>query len=186
MTGFIYAPPTRHIDRLFIHCSASDAGGPTYEGEALVRTITSWHEARGWSGVGYHILGDKKGAVMAGRPLERDPAAQKGHNRGTIAYMVHGFRRFSPASLEALRAVVEEIALAHDYRITIHGHREVDAHKTCPVFDYQTLLGLDAYGRLPGAPGYGGAVRSVPLPPGPKPAPEPAPKTGAKSAKRKR
>ena len=31
---------------------------------------------------------------------------------------------------------------------TFHGHREVNPHKTCPVYDYRAILGLDAVGRL--------------------------------------
>lgn len=154
-----YIPPTRSIDRVFLHCSASDATGPVYERDALADTVRSWHLQRGWSDVGYHFLIDKAGTVMTGRPLDRTPAAQRGHNTGTLAIMVHGLDadQFTDAGLDACKRLVLGIAEAHNWRVTVHGHREV-SNKTCPVFDYRTLLALDAYGRLPLAPQYAGPV----------------------------
>lgn len=143
-----YQPPRRAVGRVFLHCSASDVGGPAYEGAGLVDTIRAWHLARGWSDVGYHWLVDRAGRVLAGRDPERTPAAQKGHNGATLAIMVHGLARFSPASLAACQSLCRAINRAHGGAVTFHGHCEVSA-RTCPVFDYRTLLGLDPRGRMP-------------------------------------
>ncbi|MBB4268171.1 N-acetylmuramoyl-L-alanine amidase [Roseospira visakhapatnamensis] len=157
-------PPGREVRRVFLHCSASDGEGSPYEGEALVRTVRAWHLARGWSDVGYHYLIDHGGRTMTGRPLGRIPAAQRGHNTGSVAIMVHdGRTTFPPPALDACRALCGAIDAHHGGRVTFHGHREVDPRKTCPVFDYRALLGLDSGGRMP-------AADDVPAPvPPPKP-----------------
>lgn len=145
--------PARRVSRVFIHCSASDADGMLYRGEDLVRTIRRWHtdprpKGRGWSDIGYHYLIDKRGALLAGRPLERIPAAQAGHNTGTIAIMVHGLREFTPESLDTLRQLCVIINDAYGGNITFHGHCEV-SNKSCPVFDYRTLLKLNNMSQMP-------------------------------------
>ena len=138
--------PMRHVDRLFIHCSASDTIGSAYEGIELVKTIDSWHRARRFNGVGYHYVIDKKGNLMTARSIERTPAAQRGHNRGTLTVCVHGLdiHNFTSIQLDTLY----DFCLKHDNLyddLTFHGHREVSA-KTCPVLDYINLLSLDRFG----------------------------------------
>ena len=141
----MFKKPTRHVDRVFLHCSASEA---PLEGKALVDEIRRWHKKRGWSDVGYNLLIDKAGVVMPGRPLARNPAAQKGHNTGTIAICVHGLEKFPPNMLEQCRLLCAEINEAYDGRISFHGHCEVSS-KECPVFDFRNLLQLDRFGRMP-------------------------------------
>lgn len=141
-----FAPPKRQISRIFIHCSASD--DPKLSGSELVAEIDRWHRARGFAGVGYHFLIDKAGVLFDGRGLERVPAAQAGHNKGTIAICVHGLEDFTPASLATLRSLCWAINAAYGGTVTFHGHREVNPHKTCPVFDYRALLGLDQAGHM--------------------------------------
>ncbi|MBB4316051.1 N-acetylmuramoyl-L-alanine amidase [Roseospira marina] len=162
-----YRPPGREVRRVFLHCSASDADTSDYEGDHLVRTVRTWHVQRGWSDVGYHYLIDRAGRIMPGRDLERIPAAQKGHNTGSVAIMVHGLTQFSDASLAACRSLCVAINAAHGGRVTFHGHCEVSA-KSCPVFDYRSLLGLDSAGRMPLHPDVENAP-PAPLPPPPKP-----------------
>lgn len=142
----MFGPPSRRVERVFLHCSASDDS--SLAGGKLVEVVRDWHRARRFSDVGYHYLIDKQGKVMAGRGLEKTPAAQKGHNAGTIAIMVHGLEGFPRPMLNACRDLCGAINEACAGRITFHGHREVSA-KTCPVFDYSALLGLDRYGRMP-------------------------------------
>lgn len=139
-------PPRRRIGRVFLHCSASD--DEALAGDRLVAEVRAWHLARGFSDVGYHFLVDKRGSVMPGRGLEKAPAAQKGHNAGTIAIMVHGLEEFPKPALDACRDLCRSINEACEGRITYHGHCEVSA-KPCPVFDYSALLGLDRFGRMP-------------------------------------
>ena len=143
----MFEKPNRHVERVFLHCSASEMD---MSGQAMVDEIRRWHKARGWSDVGYHSLIDKLGEVLPGRSLERTPAAQKGHNRGTIAIMVHGLELdlFPAAALNACAVLCHDINKAYEGRISFHGHCEVSA-KTCPVFDYRGLLQLDRFGRMP-------------------------------------
>lgn len=140
MTDF--RAPTRAVNRVFLHCSASD--NPDHDD---VRVIREWHLKRGFDGVGYHYYIKKDGTLQAGRSLERSPAAQEGHNTGTIAICLGGLARFSEAQFETLRglcaAIHRQLPLA-----TFHGHREVNPGKTCPVYDYRAALNLDGKGRM--------------------------------------
>jgi hypothetical protein len=138
-----FVKPKRPISRVFIHCTASD--NPAHDN---VETIRAWHKARGFSDIGYHFLIHKDGRVSAGRSLELTPAAQTGHNTGTIAISLHGLEKdkFTDAQFKSLIALCLQINAAYD-KVTFHGHCEVAA-KACPVFDYRDVLGLDAKGRM--------------------------------------
>ena len=142
----MFEKPKRRVERIFLHCSASDAG--TLAGDYMVEEIRRWHRARGFSDVGYHFLIDKAGEIMVGRPLENIPAAQKGHNRGTIAIMAHGLEDFPDVMLAEAKALCAEINEAYRGRVSFHGHCEV-SRKSCPVFGYRELLELDRFGRMP-------------------------------------
>lgn len=140
----MFAPPTRRVERVFIHCSASDAHNS-------VATIRMWHKLRGFRDIGYHYFIDREGMIHAGRDIEEVPAAQEGHNQKTLAVCVDGLSNFTPESLLALSKFCHSIHEAYrdvGKRVTFHGHREVNPHKTCPVFDYKTLLGLNERGEI--------------------------------------
>lgn len=142
----MFEKPKRPVERVFLHCSASEMD---IDGQTMVDEIRKWHLARGFSNVGYHFLIDKAGQIMNGRSLETSPAAQKGHNTGTIAIMVHGLTDFPQIMLDACKFLCMEINVAYEGRISFHGHREVSSTKTCPVFNYKSLLLLDRFGRMP-------------------------------------
>ena len=144
MSDFTFRKPQRPVTKVFIHCSASD-----HAKHDNVATMRAWHLERGWSDTGYHIFGRKSGRAELGRPLEKTPAAQAGHNRGSIAVCLHGLKeeKFTAAQIEFLKALCFEINRQYGGAITFHGHREVAA-KACPVIDYQSILKLDARGRL--------------------------------------
>ncbi len=144
-----FQKPARHVDRVFLHCSASDDPGHDDIG-----TIRHWHVGeRGWSDVGYHYFIRSDGALQEGRPLERSPAAQTGDNAGTIAACLHGLavESFTGAQYRTLIALAREIDAAYLGRVTFHGHCEVSS-KFCPVFPYRAVLGLDGAGRMTGSP----------------------------------
>lgn len=143
-----FTKPKRAISRVFLHCSASDR--PEHDN---VATMREWHKARGWSDVGYHLFIRKNGTIEPGRSLELTPAAQAGHNTGTIAICLHGLEasKFTGAQFNSLITLCHEIERAYDGKVTFHGHREVAA-KACPVFDYRAVLKLDAKGRMGTAP----------------------------------
>lgn len=138
----MFKAPRRRVDRVFIHCSASD--NPKHDDVSI---MDAWHKARGWSGVGYHYFIKKDGTVQDGRSLEKTPAAQAGHNTGTIAICLHGLDedKFTDEQFNALKQLCREID--QQLKVTFHGHREVAA-KACPVFDYKKVLDLDPRGNL--------------------------------------
>lgn len=141
---YTFKKPARPVNRVFIHCSASD--NPAHDN---VATMDAWHKARGWSGVGYHYFIRKDGMLEIGRDLAKIPAAQEGNNTGTIAICLHGLlvEKFTGPQFEALRALCRQINAAYSPLLTFHGHCEV-ANKTCPVFDYRDVLILDAKGHM--------------------------------------
>ena len=141
----IYEKPIREVHKVFIHCSASD--NPAHND---ISVIKDWHvDGNGWSDVGYHYFITKEGYIQKGRPLERVPAAQKGHNTYSIAICLHGLENFTDNQFDSLVALCERIALAHCCNVTFHGHCEV-SNKACPVFDYKQVLNLDDEGRMNG------------------------------------
>ncbi len=140
-----FQKPKRPVSRVFIHCSASD--NPEFDN---VATMDLWHRQRGWSQVGYHLFIRKSGLIEVGRSLELVPAAQQGHNSGTIAICLHGLdeKKFTDEQLQALIGLCHQINQAYRGAVTFHGHCEVAA-KTCPVIDYRAILGLREVGDLP-------------------------------------
>ena len=131
---------TRHIDRVFIHCSASDN-----KNHDDINVIEDWHLDRGFDGVGYSFFIKKDGTIQNGRELDRTPAAQKDHNKGTIAICLHGLEHFTETQFDSL--IVLCYSIAETYSVSFHGHCEVSS-KTCPVFPYKKVLGLDEHGKL--------------------------------------
>ena len=140
-------PETREIETVFLHCSAS--GRPEH---ARIDVIENWHRQRGFDEIGYHYFIDFDGEIWHGRDLEKIPAAQKGHNTGSIAICLAGLRPsdFRLIQLDALLHLCHEIDWAYAGNITFHGHNEV-SDKSCPVFDYRHYLKLDDAGHLNGS-----------------------------------
>ncbi len=52
---------------------------------ATVRDWQSYHQGKGWSDIGYHVLVDGLGRLYQGRPVSAVPAAVEGHNTGSVA-----------------------------------------------------------------------------------------------------
>lgn len=74
----------REIKEIHIHCTA------TKEGKSVtVEQIRRWHQARGWSDIGYHFLVQHQD-YKTGRPIEKMPASAKGHNKHAIAVAYAG------------------------------------------------------------------------------------------------
>ena len=134
----------RHIDTVFIHCSASD--NPEYDNVAVIRR---WHLARGWSDCGYHYYIQKPGILQIGRSVDRIPAAQYRHNVGSVAICVGGLEKFTLAQGDRLIKLCQFLQKLHGREhLRFRGHNEV-SRKSCPVFDYKTLLQLDSNGHMP-------------------------------------
>ena len=89
-----------------------------------------------------------KSQIEEGRSLERTPAAQKGHNKNTIAICLHGLdkEKFTEEQFESLWLLCKEIDNSYEF-ITFHGHSEVST-KSCPVFNYTRVLNLNEIGQM--------------------------------------
>lgn len=137
--------PARAVFKVFLHCSASDHPEHDY-----AKVLESWHLARGFSEIGYHFFIRKSGLIETGRDIEKVPAAQEGHNTGSIAICCHGLLvdLFTEEQKHQLRALCMRFNWLYKGGLTFHGHCEVNAGKTCPVYDYRAWLGLDAAGRM--------------------------------------
>jgi len=137
-----FIKPKRGVKRVFLHCSASD--NPKHDN---IKTIKEWHLARGFSDIGYHFYIDMVGQRFVGRSAEIIPAAQEGNNLGTIAICCGGLTKFGPLQMASLKQLCKQINEAYRGEVTFHGHCEVSA-KTCPVYDYKSVLGLDKDGKM--------------------------------------
>ena len=109
------------------------------EQAAHMRAIQADHLDRGWSDIGYHFVvfqpfGSLRYArVFEGRDWHKVPAAQAGHNTGTLAIAVVG--DFTVETLmRNTRYAVELVLRTHPASTeleTVGGHRDVNA-TACP------------------------------------------------------
>lgn len=139
-----FKKPSRFINRVFIHCSATSNKSIT------AADVYRWHVYDNkWSDIGYHYFIKSDGTLELGRDLEKTPAAQSGHNSGTIAICLNGLvvTDFSEEQFTTLRDLCNQINLAYKGEVTFHGHCEVSS-KTCPVFNYRQVLNLDSSGEI--------------------------------------
>jgi hypothetical protein len=166
-----FTKPRRAVHSVFLHCSA------TSNPRITARDIDRWHQEKGWAGIGYTYFIRSDGRIEIGRDLEVVPAAQEGHNVGSIAICCNGLVKsdFSETQLAALVELCHAIDGAYPAGLRFRGHCEV-AKKSCPVFDYRRLLGLGGDGHLPergpatqaltvggGLPALDAAVATVPV-----------------------
>jgi hypothetical protein len=133
----------RKVHSVFWHCSASDR---VEHDSAEVMEV--WHKKRKFAEIGYHAFVRKDGSIQLGRDWSKTPAAQEGHNTGTLAFCLHGLelKNFTAQQQASMHNLSNEIAKVHpDMRF--RGHREVAA-KLCPVVDYKAILRLGPTGRM--------------------------------------
>jgi len=137
-----FVAPNRKIKKVYIHCSAASRK------DIDANEVHLWHKRRGFSCIGYHYFMRSDAVIEQGRNIERMPSAQKRHNWRTLAICVNGLHisDFSAYQLNELLDFCKEINRQIP-GVTFHGHCEVSA-KTCPVFGYKGVLGLDAKGRM--------------------------------------
>jgi len=126
----------RDVNRIVLHCSATVEGK-----EYSVDTIRSWHTAKGWSDIGYHYLISLDGCVGIGRPIDKQGAHVRGHNKDTIGICYVGGVNadlkpkdtMTPEQEDTFRSLVASIRTLFGEDITIHGHNEFSS-KACPSF----------------------------------------------------
>ena len=128
----------RPIERIVVHHSASSR-------ETTLEQIDSWHRARGWDGVGYHlvVLGD--GHIVQGRDLEKKGAHAKGYNQRSIGVCVVGDNtdpgnEWSFPQKVALRALLDLLRILYP-TAEVMGHRDLPGAATaCPGVDIRSIV----------------------------------------------
>ncbi len=156
----------RPISTIFVHCAATPEGR-----DISTATIRGWHLGQGWSDIGYHKVVELDGSVHAGRPESEVPAAQQGHNTGSLAVCyVGGVAKDgstpkdtrTPAQHAALLKVVRDWQQQYGVPTSkVYGHYEV-ANKACPSFDMVTFR-AELDGTAPGDESTGEPSDDLPL-----------------------
>jgi N-acetylmuramoyl-L-alanine amidase len=127
----------RDINKIILHCSA------TREGQDIsTETIRGWHvNERGWSDIGYHYVILLDGTVDKARPVERQGAHVRGHNKGSIGICYVGGcdADMNPKDTrtdlqkDSLTELISYLMDSYE-DATLHGHNEFSS-KACPSFD---------------------------------------------------
>lgn len=107
------------------------------EQAAAMLAIQSFHMGvRGWSDIAYHFIifqpyGKlERARVFQGRSIHAVPAAQEGHNTGTLALAVYGDGNADTMD-RSTRYVIEQLIRRFPTITTVGGHRDVVATE-CP------------------------------------------------------
>lgn len=128
----------RKISWVIVHCS--DSNNPNHDN---IKTIREWHIERGFKDVGYHYFIRKDGTVEKGRDEAKVGAHVKNHNKDSIGICLHGKEKgdFTAAQFDALEVLLIDILGRYDLdKRSVLGHRDLDPHKLCPVFDLDAFL----------------------------------------------
>lgn len=128
----------RKINKIIIHCSATPEGI-----DISAATIDKWHRDRGWSGIGYHYVVSLNGNIEYGRPIDKQGAHVKNHNKGSIGICYIGGldEHLDPKDTRTIEQKESLLDLIKTLKrlnpeATVHGHNEFAA-KACPCFDVE-------------------------------------------------
>ena len=147
----------RRIDSIILHCSDSEFGDAAL--------IDSWHNARGFDGIGYHYVVlnaypsagsvrlhrpefEYDGVVVPGRSLDIPGAHTAGSNHCSIGICMIGKRCFTMAQYNGLSTLLIKLTERFPQAILL-GHYEVikagSPMKSCPNIDMDYLRGIIIY-----------------------------------------
>lgn len=123
--------PSRRIDLIVVHCSASSSGKPLQQGKPgelgyldAAGVINAWHAVRGFKrtlaarvafngelpSIGYHYVIDLDGSILAGRHPDEVPAQAAGFNAHAIGICLVGgterVARYTRAQWDSLAQLV--------------------------------------------------------------------------------
>lgn len=118
-----------NIKDIVIHCAATE-NFVDYTAE----DVHSWHQQKGWDGIGYHYVIRLDGTVENGRPEYWQGAHVGGYNENTLGIMLVGNDAFTDAQIDSLEQLVREL-LSRYPDAAVSGHNEHDDGKTCPNFN---------------------------------------------------
>jgi hypothetical protein len=143
------APPTKprtrrapsSIREVFFHWPGSEPRSwervdTQSEEEAILRSFQRSHQGQGWADIGYnHVMGnaDAVPRLYTGRGAQFVPAAQLGHNTGTIACCILiGPEDFLRGDIIVrMRSYVRACEQFAGHRLRVRGHGEV-VSTDCP------------------------------------------------------
>ena len=121
----------RQINKIIIHCADTPADMDIGAAE-----INQWHIDRGWSGIGYHWVIRRDGALEEGRSESTPGAHAYGYNQDSIGVCMVGGKpacNFTSAQWSALDELVNDLIRRYSDAEVI-GHNDV-SEKPCPMFD---------------------------------------------------
>lgn len=117
----------RNTRRAIIHHSAS--------GDVSAATINEWHLARGWSGIGYHLVIREDGSIERGRPINSIGAhsGTKGNGDSVGIVLTGNFEigHPTPAQIDSLVWVINQYLKPRYGNIDVQGHKDVMS-TACP------------------------------------------------------
>lgn len=139
------------VKGVVIHCSAT-----TSTMDIGYTEIRQWHVVENhWSDVAYHFIIRRNGEIETGRPINKQGAHARGHNKGTVAICVvggtsshdvdgDGFKdpenNFTVKQFQALRELLNGIKIQFGFK-WIKGHNELEGvTKPCPCFPVQDFV----------------------------------------------
>ncbi len=107
---------------------------------AACRAIQRYHmDMKGWDDIAYHFIvfqpyGDRQYArIFEGRPTTHVPAAQQGHNVGTLAIVVYGNFDHDDSVKRNTRHAIETLLSRYPQLKKLGGHRDAPGQSTeCP------------------------------------------------------
>lgn len=104
-----------------------------------VKEIDRWHKQRGWSGIGYHYVIRRNGAIENGRPIEKIGAHVRGHNAYSIGICLVGGKDifdFSRSQMDKLEILLYGLLDKFPNAVLL-GHRDLQPAKACPRYDVE-------------------------------------------------
>jgi len=129
----------RRITRIVVHCTATREGA-----DYSAADIDRWHEARGWSGIGYHAVVRLDGTIEPGRPEDKIGAHVAGYNSDSLGIVYVGGCQSDGKTPKDTRTIAQRAALLRQVRewmerhqipvASVVGHYELDTLKACPSF----------------------------------------------------
>lgn len=148
--------------RITIHTSANRKGRYLTASELRKFHTDPEPVGKGWSDIGYHFVIRTDGAVEEGRPLTRQGAGVKGHNKDNVHICLVGGLdsngkpafTYSDAQMNALYGLImdlsgkyqiplPEVCGHRDYSPDLNGDGEITSDewiKVCPCFDVRSWL----------------------------------------------
>lgn len=143
----------RDVNKLIVHCSASDDGD-----DIGVKDIRQWHIARGFKDIGYHFVIRRDGTLERGRDEEKAGAHAQGHNTSSIGICLIGGVEadkkelaefnYTRAQMATLETLILKLMLKYP-RAQVLGHKDLPGvSKACPCFDVKAWWGNSAEGAI--------------------------------------